>query len=315
LYHVATRSEPVRFGIQGPAWLRIDERIGNTLKHRYRYVERGWQTLALAPDPGQDEALFRIFQRVKGDDQKLASPRRAVGVAAIAPFAITVPTHEAVTDLVEVEHLTRHRRGGWTLYAGAVDRRNIDEDEIGDSERFLELGATHRHRDPERAVHLRTTFLGRARDAGGVTLGIRERVDYRPDHLPFDFRLDGRVFAQQPGGQVDGTEWSAGVRAQASRAFMLTDDIRHRPYVRLFARHLSLDGQAVASAGRVDQDIFTRYKADHRYGFSVGDTFNYRPWADTQWYGGPSMISNEDFDPFDPDYVQARAGWKQLAWD
>jgi hypothetical protein len=70
---------------------------------------------------------------------------------------------------------------------------------------------------------------------------------------------------------------------------------------------MSLDRIAYR-AGRVDQDIFTTYKSDHRLGLILSDTLACRPWLDTKWWVRPSLLSNEDFGV---DHLSLRTGWTQ----
>jgi hypothetical protein len=62
----------------------------------------------------------------------------------------------------------------------------------------------------------------------------------------------------------------------------------------------------------VDQDVFTPYKRDHRYGLGMSESIGYRPWLDTEWWVRGSLTTNEDFNPVDPDHVTGRIGWDQF---
>ncbi len=316
LYHVATRDEPVRITLKGPAWLRIHRRRGDTEAHEFRYLGAGWQTLALTSAPGVDQTLFRVFRRVKAERSDYLPPQTASLSAPLPPFPTAIPSADPTPRHVSDSELIRHRKGGWTIYGAAVDRRNVDEDLLGASERFGEFGAVHRARPTAHTgTFFRTTVLGRLRERGGPTLGVRERIDLRGSSWPVDIRLDADLTAQRPGGTLTDVEWSARVQAQASRSWTLNHRTRHRPRVRVFARYLSLDEDEIDDPSRVDQDVFSRYKGDHRYGLSFGDTVTHEPWADARWYAAPLLTTNEDLDPFDPDYIQARAGWTQLLRD
>jgi hypothetical protein len=64
--------------------------------------------------------------------------------------------------------------------------------------------------------------------------------------------------------------------------------------------------------GRVDQDIFTQYKADHPTGMRLWDTFVFAPWLDARWWFRPGLVTNEDYDPTRPDHSYVRVGRSQM---
>jgi hypothetical protein len=77
-------------------------------------------------------------------------------------------------------------------------------------------------------------------------------------------------------------------------------------------RYLSLSDYADYEPERVDQDVFTPYKDDHRRGLSLGDVLYHRPWQDTLWSAGARLQTNEDLNPLSPDHVNLRVGWNQF---
>lgn len=140
--------------------------------------------------------------------------------------------------------------------------------------------------------------------------------------------------------QDQGLEWAAQLRASVSLQRRLGTMTVHLPRLALFARFLSLERNAQLTADqattrfgpllsrqslaavrnsldryqpeRLDQDVFSRYKADHRFGLTLSDTLEHRPWLDTLWSAGFSLSSNEDFNLLRPDHLGWRLGWKQL---
>jgi hypothetical protein len=77
---------------------------------------------------------------------------------------------------------------------------------------------------------------------------------------------------------------------------------------------LSLDDDDTYDAGRIDRDVFTGYKHDHRQGASLSDSLAWRPWLDTLWYVKGSLHTNEDFNILHPDHIRMKVGWKQLLY-
>lgn len=73
----------------------------------------------------------------------------------------------------------------------------------------------------------------------------------------------------------------------------------------LFARAL----ERPDTAGPVDLDVYSDYRADHRHGLRLAERLVHRPWLDTEWWGAAVLASNEN--PVDPDHLDLRAAWRQ----
>ena len=67
--------------------------------------------------------------------------------------------------------------------------------------------------------------------------------------------------------------------------------------------------------GHVDQDIFTRYKEQHRDGLTLAESLSYAPWLDTEWHTRVALTSNETIILEQPDYLLLTSSWKQLIRD
>ena len=66
-FEVSTPEEPAQLTLEGPTWLRIHEYRDGETSISYRAVERGLQTVPLAPREGQVQMLLRVFQLVPDD--------------------------------------------------------------------------------------------------------------------------------------------------------------------------------------------------------------------------------------------------------
>lgn len=321
-YHVATRNEPLRLAVAGPAWLRIDEWRGGTLRSEYRLVEKEWEEIVLAPASGAEEALLRLHRRAYSPQANPPPLRRpAVSPVALAAPLIRLdeprPTH--TLTLEDAFPLGRQEDGTWSWQASLQRRRGVAEDQAtpGD-ERFLELRADYRYFDQDRRTYFKTTALARKRDDGGPTFGLGTLADHGFLASPLRLRLEASILAQRPesrAGQQENTEWSALGGAALYQYREIGAKTMHLPSVGVFARALSMDGLEGYRRSSVDQDIFTDYKHWHRHGIQVADSLYHRPWLDTQWYGGFSLVSNEDWNLLKPDHLALRAGWKQLLGD
>jgi hypothetical protein len=322
-YQVATPQEPVRISVAGPTWLRIDElREGKALT-RYQLVESGLQRITLTPQPGQREALLRVYQRVQVTDRTVASARPP-GVASepVPEPLVRVPSPESPAEVAIADQypLGGQEDGTWTFTAAGRRRKNVEVDEDRDAQRkpeqFFEASATHRYFSERWKTYFATAMLGRLREHGGSTLGLSEQLEYRLP-LPLILQLEGSMYLQQPqGDSLDDTlEWAGLLRGSVAQRRDLSLKTFHLPSLSLFGRALSMQRNTHYKSGHVDQDIFTPYKADHQTGLEIADTFTHRPWLDTLWSTRISLVSNEDYNVFQPDHVGVRFGWQQLLGD
>ena len=107
-----------------------------------------------------------------------------------------------------------------------------------------------------------------------------------------------RGFAQEI--ETGDTEWSATLRLLLGRTFRLSGGASTRLQIGGFGRELSLDAESLPEAPTlIDQDIFTSYKADHRYGARIAQSFTVRPKRDLGLWGQISMNTNESLGDLD----------------
>jgi hypothetical protein len=153
----------------------------------------------------------------------------------------------------------------------------------------------------------------RVRDTSGPTLGLRHHLRHDPFGAPWTVHLLGEAFVQHPEGAiVPGTERveaAALLRGWVAQYCPITPKLAHEPSLAVFGRLMTLDRPRYLP-GRVDQDIFTVFKADHQAGWVLSDTLAWAPWQDTRWWGRLSLMSTENF--VTPDNVLFRVGWSQL---
>lgn len=304
-YQVASKQRSLKLRARGPGLLRIDSYDGRATRSRFAALEEGWQNLVLGPDAGSDRTLYRIFERAvdplaERPKPRPTGPRTAPRTPRLTRFELP-PTATAPPTLLDA------RASTLSVLAGGQRRRLLDEDnaeELGADEFFEAEVAWHRG-SPTRQRQLRA--VGRLREGGDPTIGGSARWRFAPRNSRYTMRLGASAFAQEID---DRAEWAATVRASAGRSFALSDRFRHRPQISLFARRLSLD-ESEDPATRVDQDVFTLYKAQHRAGLELSDVLTYDVGLTTQWFTTGSIRSNEELDPTDPDRAELQLGLRQ----
>ena len=339
-YHAATQEEPVELLVQGPTLLRIDERQGDNLFSRYRFVPNEVHRVVLKPNPSRKETHFRIHRyskrattpappvepvltinpvapvphspmenTVKGHDVYASSPNVAKHRADLRLFEqlpIT-PSDRTIVDLPRLDltplDLTRHARWTGTRYISAGYRRRqaIEEDQVQGIDQFLEAKAGYREFDPWTRQYQHSSALVRAREQGGTSFGLSHRSSYEPIEDRRRFSWYANFFGQHP--QTDHRdvdeqfEWSASVGARISQKMNIRENFYHTPSLAVYGRYLSLKGNEEGNPyglGRVDQDVYTLFKSNHRAGITLSDRFVRETCLDTKWWARPSVSTNED---------------------
>ncbi|MES9950329.1 MAG: hypothetical protein ABW118_15335 [Candidatus Thiodiazotropha sp.] len=315
-YQVSTVDEPLELALEGPAWLRIDERVEGQTFSRFLFIQPGWQALQLPPRSGRQESYYRLFrQRVllKPWQSRL---REAHLIQAEMPTVDELPSSQTeALSLRELQPMLGQEDGTWEYYGRLVSRRNLDEDRSADrSERFFELGVGHRLFQEYADRYLESGVLARIRDIGGTTLGVFGDLHWDSSFHAINLALSGDLFLQQP-KQMIGTEWSLLLKAELSQYRRLTSKTHHRPSFGLFKRWLSLNDLEQGLSEYVDQDIYTRYKNDHQRGLRLSDALSHYPWRDTRIRASLALTTNEALNPFRPDYTDVTLSGDQLVRD
>jgi hypothetical protein len=217
--------------------------------------------------------------------------------------------------LTDAFKLGKQEDGTLSLAVDLVRRNNKQESgKTLPLEQFAQYRVNYRYFDEPTETYWNTQGFIRAREFGGPTFGFDESIYYNPKWLPFNIRTDAKIIAQVPHDQL---EWLGQWNITASQNYNLTPKFRLVPNLTFFARTMSLRNSQLARHDeelkkKIDQDIFTPYKADHPAGMHPGLTMDYAPWLDTLWVGNVGLTTNENLDIGKPDHYSAETHWKQL---
>jgi hypothetical protein len=309
-YQVATQNQPLELYIPQSRWLRIDEYQAGKLTHRYQWHPRPGP-LKLWPPKGQPEALYRIFSR---QARPLAAP-------ALMPYPFPRPTLPAPQEAVEIDPrvapqpprfrwIPNGRLGGsahstdgaWLQFKSRLDLDNDASDR--DNENFFELGWQHREKLDCQGCYWRSDLFARrhTRDSLNV-LGTEQWLEGTWPETGWHWQLKQSLLIQT--GQ--GTPWKWHTAATAINRHRINETLQHAHQLQVFGRYLSEDSPRFV----VDNDIYSDYQDDHQWGIKLQETLLGRPWLDSLWTTRLSVMSNEDLNPFEPEYLQARVAWHQ----
>ena len=327
-FFVSTRKDPLRLYVKGPASVRIEEWLSGKIAARYENVAPGWQLLTIPPGDKQQESLLQVRQRVPTDAAKPAIPRivkRKLKIVTAPAVAVPVKDFQ-VPEFIKIEDyfkLGRQEDGSWSLSTDLVRRNNVQEDsDLGDPEQFLQFEINHRYFDEFRNAYWNTRGFARTREHGGPTLAVSESVYMKPDDFPFTLNFEAKIVSQVVHKDP---EWLGQFKIAISQTAQITPKSSVLPKLSWFGRYLSARDnnklnndpgtEDLTFKRKIDQDVFTRYKAQHTSGLSASLLFTHDPWLDTRWTAKIKTVSNENMNFFNPDHFATEAHWKQLLGD
>ncbi len=207
-FHVATAEQPVKFRVQGPAWLQI-QRFSATGRHqRETAVVRGMREFELGVVEGQPHTLYQIREfRFRGgrreppiwavDASQPPSQRRWLDIAAgpnpvsseSLPEVVGIPFRPGLLEsmglssadepapwvsLVDPFPLGGQEDGTWGVGGGPFHRRALEEGRFGSGrapDRFIQAALSYEQYDGWDDVYQQTRLMIRFRDATGPSAG------------------------------------------------------------------------------------------------------------------------------------------------
>ena len=219
-------------------------------------------------------------------------------------------SNQVDVDVVDGSQLGLQESGTTGLHVGYRSRRPLDEFlDGGQPGRFFEARLTNHYFDQWKNEYRRTQWLLRPRLGSGPTFGFRHSrfnanriVDDASDSGadswgPLQSQWNVFAFGQYAGTpllpEAHSFPWTAGLSGSISRRHHFNPNFSHRPQLGFHSRFLSADENGFAP-GELDQDIFTRYKRDHRYGLRLSDRYVYQCCLDRRVYFQPMLNGNED---------------------
>ncbi len=134
---------------------------------------------------------------------------------------------------------------------------------------------------------------------------------YVTEGYDFTAQLSGAVYMQKLWNS--GIEWHGLLKGSLFQYRKLSDKTYHVPSFSAYGRLLSLNNAPRKYATRLDNDVYSNYKADHRFGIRIAEKISHRHWLDTLWTGRLSLTSNENF--LKPDYLSFKPVWKKMLGD
>ena len=232
----------------------------------------------------------------------------------------------ATLEINDYNELGYQERGTWFLDVGYQIRRSLAEaPRPVESGRFMDLYLGRYFYNPWNETYSLSRFLARPRIENGTTFGFQNRgsttvpfAKCQPDVRAngwgqYRFSWNGYGFIQNAGtplrDDVSSNPWIVGGWLRLARRRQINEHLSRRPTLTAFGRYLSEDRNGF-QAGDLDQDVFTPYKRNHRYGLRISDTFTRQTRLDKRFWFRPYLVTNED--QLVPDNLGFQTGSDQL---
>ncbi len=321
-FFISSRVNPLKVNIYGPATIRIDEWLKGKITSRYQDVATGWTLITIPPAKSQQQSLLQIKQRAVDDEARPVMSRVATQELEVVPPP-EIPTKEnqlPVTMIDDSFQPGQQTFGTWSFGTDSVRRNNIQEDSSRNSPiHYQQIRLNHRYFDEFNNRYWNTQGFVRVRLNGSPSYGLIESVRFQPDQLPFAINMEAKAITQHV---TNHQEWMGQFKIAISQSARLTPKTVFLPKLSWFGRYLSLRNSSILFADdsfldrdlhdKVDQDLYTAYKAQHTTGLRASLLFIHDPWLDTRWTARIKSVSNENMNIFLPDHISTEAHWNQL---
>lgn len=309
---------PLRLALAEPTWLRVDRVVDGIYESQQQFVTAPSDSLQFKTD--SEPHFVRLYERVRDPrrrDRTLPRTQHDPPVDAATmvelrqPLALTV---SSATYYDGAEPLGNWSQG-WS--AAFVNRELSDEFDFNraNRDRFYEAGHQWRRWFGPLDLYSESNLVVRLRDRGNPSLGVRQRLQWERGVLSWRLRLGAFLQLLEPvvldeNFQRDFDDpWSLSGSGEVAWQQRRRDPWSLTGYARVYGWHLQADP---VPPGPLDWDVYTDYRADHRYGFSLRETLRWRPAYDAELRLDLGMTSNEALFTSAVDQWRLRANWQQM---
>ncbi len=312
-YHVSTDNQPLVIFAPDSSWLRIDEmNDSGQLNSRHRYVETA-QKLTLPPTTNHS-SYYRVYQW-QADKLKQLEPLPQIAQTKTVTHAPVQQTYwilgqQDAFNVYDKYPVAEQEDGSWGLFSGFKSRRNFDEDEQTPRERFSIIGWRYQLNLPELNSHVTTALSMRSHQNNTLQTLVSENDGVWRLNRYWDFTAKINAYYQARADYLlmEGA-WSVYASTSARWKQYFDNNVDNKVIMTMFARALSLSesdvfprrdaspdgtqGELLFERGLgIDDDVWTDYKEDNRWGLRIADTLQYTPWLDTQLRLNMAVTSN-----------------------
>ena len=295
-------------------FFRVFEMVAGNPPSPIHHVE------AIAPeveDQWVDDVVDSVFQQVSYFDESLPMDTLSLRSPNAEPASV---------ELNDYQELGLQEMGTWVASVGYQERNPLDEfpRDIA-SNKYLEAKVARHYYDPWKDRYTFDQLLVRPHIEAGTTFGFLHQGSTKLDFnkckadvkangwSPFRLNWNAYGLVQNAGTPLRNSSsnnpWIVGGTTGISRRQVINEHWSHTPALVLFGRVLSEERDGF-EAGELDQDVFTRYKRNHRFGLRLSDKIVVQKCLDKRCWIRPYLATNED--QLTPDNLGFQVGTDQL---
>lgn len=307
-YDVATAQQPLELYFDKPSWVRIDEFRRAKVTHRYQYQAQAG-TLELKPNKGEKQVMLRVLSlQEKRPSQSLHAFNFEKDSEVVEANAL--PILDLAKRTVEEFAISGARLntiGNDTdgVYVQYQSRRDFDSDTTSnDTERFVEVGWRYRKKLDCLSCYWRSDLFAREHTKDNIsTLGMHQWLQGAWPKSNWSWQMRQSLFVQP----ADSNPFRVSVNGILKHNHDINETMSHGHDMQLFARYLSEKNPTFLT----DNDVYSNYQNQHRWGLRLEESIIGRPWLDSFWRVHARVASNELESSLKAEYVQAGIGWRQ----
>ena len=310
---------PLTLRITRPTLLRITEWDGERSDVRTQWVETAGTTRVTAQRPG---AALRISAMTLEPARPRGMPDNNVATIVASPPVSTTPPAPTqpdppITPWPSVLPNSGGEDGTWGVQA-SVQSRN-DPDDVDDrDERFGEVRWRWRWHALDGGLWGRVDVIGRRHEAGFGVLGLQHALQWRQADGPWGASLDAAAWRQSAPAGLASPAHATSVRAAVEWSQRRDERWRDEWELGLRLRDLSLRDVDRTLATRLDNDVYSRFRDQHRRQIDLNYRLAWRARYDTEWLFDAQARTNDvstDLDSFGGGLAWrwARHGWTASA--
>gem|GEM_PF-6858345 len=316
-YHIATKQRPIKVRVEGPTVLKHYYKDMPLDQHLFHHFGPGSHSFTISARPQETQSYVRVFHLIKKDALDY-NTRMSSEPMPVKEAKVTESVKTSNSNFNQIHELKiPHQKYGTISSHYIYNSRILTEDPLGGfikNENYAEAGLTYRKKSDLYKLYYRAKLIGRARQFGHASLGLSHRITKKLQPSihspPISFWFENRNFYQRF-TEVDPAKdlMSTHNTIAFAQHRQITQSLTHYPQIDAFYRLQSRKHLLSTNRIYVDQDLFTGYRNQHRWGLGIGDSLTWQPTWDFFLRFGVKYVTNENL--ANGELLRAKFTWAQ----
>jgi hypothetical protein len=319
VYHVPVPQQGIRVFIPAASLIQVIEHDGEHLYYHYQWLQTAGEHWVVPQHPNIKGMRFLKLALKTPALQNLTSKYTDTQATENSVAPIKIDLHDAYVSKPENWPTTWPDTGAYsgTWYSGlGIHTRNEPESPVAVSESFAELNTSFLWKLTQHPVWFDLEASARLHDEGGRVLGLQHHGYWQPIETPWQLKWNLSHWTQRSNNTQRDITSAHATRAdielswQQYRNERWKDDI----WINLRRDWRSLKQVPSSDLDNWDNDIFSRYRADHPWQLGLGYRSTYRIHYNSEAWLETALYNNGPNSGIDRGLIQAGYRWQQGAW-